>query len=60
MRQPNWSQVLSLSGMHLHLYGKNEAKVGRKMGHLTVTGVDIQETRQRAHQAASILGIDTW
>ena len=60
MREPNWSQVLSLSGMHLHLYGKNEAKVGRKMGHLTVTGVDIQETRQRAHQAASILGIDTW
>jgi 5-(carboxyamino)imidazole ribonucleotide synthase len=26
------------SSTHLHLYGKKDARAGRKMGHLTVTG----------------------
>ena len=28
---------------HLHLYGKKESKVGRKMGHFTLLGVDKQQ-----------------
>ena len=32
-----WERVLALPGAHLHLYGKREARPGRKMGHLTVT-----------------------
>lgn len=36
--EPDWAAVLALSGTHLHLYGKTEARKGRKMGHLTVTG----------------------
>lgn len=35
--EPDWSQVLSDPAAHLHLYGKQEARPGRKMGHLTVT-----------------------
>ena len=35
---PPWAQVLALPGTHLHLYGKRDAKRGRKMGHLNVTG----------------------
>ena len=30
-----WADVLSEPGAHLHLYGKGEARPGRKMGHVT-------------------------
>jgi len=30
-----WKNLLSKEGVHLHLYGKTEAKPGRKMGHVT-------------------------
>lgn len=30
-----WSNVLNESNAHLHLYGKTEARDGRKMGHVT-------------------------
>jgi len=32
---PNWASALAMSDVKLHLYGKREARVGRKMGHLT-------------------------
>ena len=32
---PKWHLALSLPNTKLHLYGKEEAKPGRKMGHLT-------------------------
>ena len=31
----NWAQYLSGSDTHLHLYNKGEARLGRKMGHVT-------------------------
>jgi 5-(carboxyamino)imidazole ribonucleotide synthase len=34
--EPDWSPVLALPGGVLHLYGKTQARSGRKMGHLTV------------------------
>jgi 5-(carboxyamino)imidazole ribonucleotide synthase len=34
---PDWSVVLADPHAKLHLYGKSEARPGRKMGHLTVT-----------------------
>ena len=37
---PDWSPVFAQSGVHLHLYGKHEARKGRKMGHLTAVGDD--------------------
>ncbi|MFW2831029.1 5-(carboxyamino)imidazole ribonucleotide synthase [Sphingomonas sp. ID0503] len=30
-----WKDILSEPGAHLHLYGKGEARPGRKMGHVT-------------------------
>ena len=30
----DWHSILSDPNSKLHLYGKNEAKVGRKMGHI--------------------------
>lgn len=54
---PAWEQVLALPGCHLRLYGKRDAKRGRKMGHLNVTGATPEAVRAVALQAAAILGI---
>jgi 5-(carboxyamino)imidazole ribonucleotide synthase len=56
-RTPDWAGVLALPGAHLHLYGKREARPGRKMGHLTVTGPNPQAVRETALQAAQRLGL---
>jgi len=34
--EPRWEAALAHPGAHLHLYGKREARIGRKMGHVTV------------------------
>ena len=57
---PDWAAVLELPGVHLHLYGKLEARAGRKMGHLTVTAADGHEARRVALEAATRLGIAPW
>jgi 5-(carboxyamino)imidazole ribonucleotide synthase len=54
---PAWDRVLALPGAHLHLYGKHEAKPGRKMGHLTLTGASAAEVRETALAAAALLSI---
>jgi 5-(carboxyamino)imidazole ribonucleotide synthase len=54
---PPWTRVLALPGTHLHLYGKLDAKPGRKMGHLNITGPTVDEVRTTALAAAKLLGI---
>ena len=39
---PDWSVVLNHPGAHLHLYGKREARAGRKMGHVTVCDASVE------------------
>lgn len=56
-RTPDWQAVLALPGSHLHLYGKLQARAGRKMGHLTITGADVVGVNAVARQAAAILGL---
>ncbi|MCC6703688.1 MAG: 5-(carboxyamino)imidazole ribonucleotide synthase, partial [Thermomicrobiales bacterium] len=46
--------ALAVPGVHLHFYGK-EARPGRKLGHVTALGNDLEETRDRAWRAATIL-----
>lgn len=46
--------VLAVEGVHLHLYGK-EARPGRKIGHLTVLGADLDAVRAQVRSAASIM-----
>ena len=48
---PNWSGALEDPGVKLHLYGKAEARPGRKMGHLTAMGTTISEAVDRVRQA---------
>ena len=56
-RTPDWQAVLRLPGTHLHLYGKLDARMGRKMGHLNITGADVAGVKAIARQAADILGL---
>jgi 5-(carboxyamino)imidazole ribonucleotide synthase len=57
---PPWDAVLALPGAHLYLYGKRQARVGRKMGHLTLTANSPQAARATALEAAHILGIEAF
>ncbi len=56
-RTPDWAQVLSLPGTHLHLYGKTQARKGRKMGHLTLTGPTLAGVQASARRCAELLGL---
>jgi len=42
--EPDWSEVLNQPMAKLHLYGKREARPGRKMGHVNVLGPKATET----------------
>lgn len=56
-RTPAWAQVLALPGTHLHLYGKANARPGRKMGHLNITAATAAQADSTARQAAALLGL---
>lgn len=46
--QPEWDKLFSHPQAKLHLYGKHEARPGRKMGHFTVLGAAVEEALERA------------
>ena len=58
--EPDWAAVLALPGVHLHLYGKAEARPGRKMGHLTVTAATADQADSTARAVAACLGLAAW
>ena len=45
----------AVPGAHLHLYGKSEVRVGRKMGHVTALGGTLEDSLKRARQAAALV-----
>ena len=53
---PDWSGLLAHPSVKLHLYGKAEARAGRKMGHFCWLGDDIEELREQSEQAFRALG----
>lgn len=54
-QEPDWASVLALPGVHLHLYGKAEARKGRKMGHVNIVNKDSALVVQYARQVSDIL-----
>ena len=38
---PDWTRVLNHRAAKLHLYGKSQARPGRKMGHITMLGATL-------------------
>jgi 5-(carboxyamino)imidazole ribonucleotide synthase len=57
VREPAWDQVLALPGANLHLYGKDDPRRGRKMGHLTFVAPTLAEAQRQVQAACAILGI---
>lgn len=55
--EPDWTQLFSVPNLRLHLYGKREARPGRKMGHFTVIGNDPAEVQRTAFAARAAIGI---
>jgi 5-(carboxyamino)imidazole ribonucleotide synthase len=45
---PEWNELLNNPGVFLHLYGKKEPRVGRKMGHYTCVGKEIDKLLKQA------------
>ncbi len=56
-REPAWDKVLALPGANLHLYGKEEPRRARKMGHITFVADTLQQAQSQFVQARQILGI---
>ncbi|HXE79695.1 MAG TPA: 5-(carboxyamino)imidazole ribonucleotide synthase [Vicinamibacterales bacterium] len=52
---PNWAAACRFPGVKLHLYGKTEARPGRKMGHLTATGRTVADAQERVIAARDAL-----
>lgn len=55
---PDWARVFAEPGAKLHLYGKTEARPGRKMGHVNVLDDDPDRALQRARDLLRDLGGD--
>ena len=53
--EPDWSGALALPDVKLHLYGKTDPRVGRKMGHLTATADTVDEALEKALTARELL-----
>ncbi len=53
---PDWAAALRTPGVRLHLYGKSEARPGRKMGHLTATAQSAEEAERLVRTARAQLG----
>lgn len=45
-----WDELLREPALKLHLYGKREARPGRKMGHLTLLGANVGDAIERAEE----------
>jgi 5-(carboxyamino)imidazole ribonucleotide synthase len=52
---PRWAAALEDPDAKLHLYGKAEARPGRKMGHLTVTGSSADAADEAVRRARARL-----
>jgi 5-(carboxyamino)imidazole ribonucleotide synthase len=46
--EPNWEVLMQAPNAHLHLYGKKEARPGRKMGHYCVLAATAEDALAQA------------
>lgn len=52
---PDWAAALAHPSVRLHLYGKDDARPGRKMGHLTATADTAEKAERRVRAARAAL-----
>ena len=46
--QPKWNNLLRSPATKLHLYGKHEARIGRKMGHFCTLSDSLEDAKKEA------------
>lgn len=54
---PDWAALLRHPGVQLHLYGKAEARPGRKMGHYNCLAPSVEAAVALAEETRAALGI---
>jgi 5-(carboxyamino)imidazole ribonucleotide synthase len=47
----------AIPGVTVHLYGKSPTKIDRKMGHITSVGDTLEEAKEKAEKARSLISI---
>lgn len=50
-------EILNFPGVYVHLYGKKTTKPFRKMGHVTITGKNLNEVKEIANKVKSKLKV---
>ncbi|MDD6213244.1 MAG: 5-(carboxyamino)imidazole ribonucleotide synthase [Clostridiales bacterium] len=50
-------KAYAFPNVKIHIYGKEQVKVGRKMGHITATGETLEEALAEVRGAHQVLGI---
>lgn len=50
-------EALAISGVFLHIYGKEESRPKRKMGHITVIADSVEQAAEKAEKAKNALKI---
>ncbi len=53
--EPDWAAAAAIPNVKVHLYGKAEARPGRKMGHLTALASDVAVAEQLVRRARQVL-----
>ncbi len=53
--EPKWERALEVPDVKLHLYGKAEPRIGRKMGHLTALAPTAERALQTVRNARELL-----
>jgi 5-(carboxyamino)imidazole ribonucleotide synthase len=53
--EPDWRAACAVPNVKLHLYGKHEARAGRKMGHLTALAATTDEALRLVREAREAL-----
>ena len=56
-RYEGLKELLSIPGVHLHLYGKKVTKPFRKMGHITITDENTVSLKEKALKVKEILKV---
>jgi phosphoribosylaminoimidazole carboxylase PurK protein len=55
--RPEWNSQYDHEHVFVHLYGKTETKIDRKMGHITVVGEDLASVYRQAKEVRAALSI---
>jgi|YelNatPaOPRAMG01_1025707.scaffolds.fasta_scaffold00044_12 5-(carboxyamino)imidazole ribonucleotide synthase len=53
----NYDQILKDDKIHLHVYGKEKSRKGRKMGHMTIIGENLETILERAERLTKLVKI---